>query len=167
MDWGGIEGTGDFSIDPPSYRDCNKNQLKISIDKPSVEEVSRLLKNSFSRREKHRYECNQACSTTKDPNNILNSQNHLSTKKKLSTWSQKQTHTHTQKTSLINFIFQNKLKQFSEHTLTHVNLVMTKSHCTSTCIKSSKEYCVLYVKNIARLHKCIHVMTIWDMRKSL
>ena len=42
----------------------------------------------------------------------------------------------------------------------HVNLVMAKSHCTSTCIKSSKEYCVLCVKNIARVHKCIHVMTI-------
>ena len=68
---GAIEETGDFSIDPPSYRDCNKNQLKISIDKPSVEEVSRLLKNSFSRREKHRYECNQACSTTKDPKIIF------------------------------------------------------------------------------------------------
>ena len=54
-----------------------------------------------------------------------------------------------------------------EHTLTHVNLVMVKSHCTCTCIISSKEYCVLYVKNIARLHKCIHVMTIWVIRKSL
>ena len=31
----------------------------------------------------------------------------------------------------------------------------------------AKEYCILCVKNIARLHKCIHVMTIWDMRKSL
>ena len=69
-------------------------------------------------------------------------------------------HTHTQKTSLTNFIFQNKSRQFSEHTLTHVNLVMAKSHCTYTFIKSSKEYCVLCVKNIARLHKCIHVMTI-------
>ena len=63
-----------------SYRDCNKNHLKSSIDKPSVEEVSRLLKNSFSRREKHRYECNQACNSTKDPINILNSQKHLSIK---------------------------------------------------------------------------------------
>ena len=44
---------------------------------------------------------------------------------------------------------------------------MAKSYCTCTCIKSSKEYCVLYVKNIARLHKCIHVITIWDMSKSL
>ena len=44
---------------------------------------------------------------------------------------------------------------------------MAKSHCTCTCIKSSQEYCVLCVKNIARLHKCLHVITIWDMRKSL
>ena len=44
-----------------------------------VEKVSRLLKNSFLRREKHRYECNQACNSTKDPINILSSQNHLST----------------------------------------------------------------------------------------
>ena len=39
------------------------------------------LKNSFSRREKHKYECNQACYATKDSNNILSSQNHLSTRK--------------------------------------------------------------------------------------
>ena len=44
---------------------------------------------------------------------------------------------------------------------------MAKSHCTYACIKSSKEYCVLCVKNIARLYKCLHVMTIWDMRKSV
>ena len=31
---------------------------------------------------------------------------------------------------------------------------------TCTCIKSSNEYCVLCMKNIARLHKCLHVMTI-------
>ena len=39
--------------------------------------------------------------------------------------------------------------------------------CICTCIRNSKKYCVLCVKNIARLHKCIHVMMIWDMRKSL
>ena len=44
--------------------------------------------------------------------------------------------------------------------LTHVNFVMAKSHCTYICIRSSKEYCVLCVKNITRLHKCIHVMMI-------
>ena len=51
-------------------------------------------------------------------------------------------------------------KKKSEHTLTHVNLVIVKSHCTCTCIKSSKEYCVLCMKNIARLHKCQLVMAI-------
>ena len=73
----------------------------------------------------------------------------------------KKTHTHTHYTSLTNFyISKNKSRQFSEHTLTHVKLVMTKSHCTYTCIKSSKKYYVLCVRNIARLHKCMCVMTI-------
>ena len=44
--------------------------------------------------EKHRYECNQACNSTKYLINILNSQNHLSTKI-LSTKDPKKTHTHT------------------------------------------------------------------------
>ena len=71
----------------------------------------------------------------------------------------KNTHTHT--TSLTNFIFQKtKSRQFSKHTLTHVNLVMAKSHRTCTYIKSSKEFCVLCVKNIARLQMCQHVMMI-------
>ena len=59
-------------------------------------------------------------------------------------------HTHTHKISLTNFFyFKNKLRQFSKHASTHVFLVIVKSHCTCTCIKSSKEYCVLCVKNIA------------------
>ena len=68
--------------------------------------------------------------------------------------------THTLKKSNQFYISKTKLRQFSEYTLTHVKLVMAKSHCICTCIKNSKEYYVLYVKNIARLHKCIHVMTI-------
>ena len=68
------------------------------------------------------------------------------------------THTHTLNKS--NQFYISKIRQFSKHTLTHVNLVMAKSHCTCTCIKSSKEYCMLCVKNIARLHKCLYVMTI-------
>ena len=71
----------------------------------------------------------------------------------------KHTHTHTKQVYPILY-FKNKLRQFSEHILTHVFLLMAKSHCTCTCIKSSKEYCVLCVKNIARLHECLHVMTI-------
>ena len=62
-----------------SYRDYDEKQLKILTERPGVEEVSRLLKNSFSRREKHKYECNQACNSTNDPINILNSQKHLLT----------------------------------------------------------------------------------------
>ena len=68
--------------------------------------------------------------------------------------------THTHKTSLTNLYFKNKSRQFNMHTLAHVFLMMAKSHCTCTCIKSSKEYCGLCVKNIARLHKCQYVMTI-------
>ena len=130
-----------------------------------VKEVLRLFKNSFSRREKHIYKCNQTCNSTKDPNNILTSQKHLSTRKVSSILIPK--HTHTLKKSNQFYISKTKSRQFSEHTLTHVNLLMAKSHCTCTCIKSSKESCVLCVKNIARLHKCIHVITIWDMRKSI
>ena len=40
--------------------------------------VKLAFKNSFSRREKHRHECNQAHNSTKDPISNLNSQNHLS-----------------------------------------------------------------------------------------
>ena len=59
----------------------------------------RLLKNSFSRREKHRYECNKACNSTNDPINNLDTQNHLLTTI-LSTWIPKtHTHTHTQNKS--------------------------------------------------------------------
>ena len=70
-----------------------------------------------------------------------------------------QKHTHTLNKSN-QFYISKTSQEFSEHTLIQVNLVMVKSHCTRTCIKSSKEYCVLCVKNIVRLHKCIQVMTI-------
>ena len=42
--------------------------------------VELAFQNSFSRGEKHRHECNQVCNSTNDPNNILISQKHLSTK---------------------------------------------------------------------------------------
>ena len=71
-----------------------------------------------------------------------------------------QKHTYTLNKSNQFYILKTKLRQFSEHTLTHVKLVMAKSHCICTCIKNSKEYYMLRVKNIARLHKCIHVMMI-------
>ena len=70
------------------------------------------------------------------------------------------THTHTHTLNKSNQFYTNKLRQFSEHALTQVFLAMAKSHCTCTRIKSSREYCVLCVKKITRLHKCLHVMTI-------
>ena len=66
-------------------QDCDKKKLKSSIDKPGVEEPLRLLKSNFSRREKHKHECNQTCNSIKNPNNILISQKHLLTRKVLST----------------------------------------------------------------------------------
>ena len=56
--------------------------------------VEPAFKTSFSRWEKHRHECNPTCNSTNDPINILNSQNHLSTKI-LSTWIFQKKHTHT------------------------------------------------------------------------
>ena len=119
------------------------------------------FKTSFSREEKHRHECNPTYNSTNNPINTIISQFKI-----LSTWISK-THTHTQNKSNKFYISKIKLRQLSEHILTHVKLVMAKSHCICTCIKNSKEYCVLCVKNITRLHKCIHFMMIWDMRKSL
>ena len=57
---------------------------------------SQLFKNIFSRGEKHRHECNQVCNSTNDPKkkNILNSQEHLSTRIFKAHGSQK-THAHT------------------------------------------------------------------------
>ena len=82
----GIEDPGTFSIDPlvveTAIEIAIRNSLRswqVGQVSRGVEEVSRLLKNIFSRREKHRYECNQACNSTNDPNSILSSQNHLLT----------------------------------------------------------------------------------------
>ena len=55
--------------------------------------VKPALQNSFSRGEKHRYEYNQVCNSTNDPNNILSSQKHLLTKIFKAYGSQKHTHT--------------------------------------------------------------------------
>ena len=59
-----------------------------------VEKLSRCAKIVFQRRKKHIYECNQTCYSTKDPKNMLNSQNHLSTRKMTSIQIQN-THIHT------------------------------------------------------------------------
>ena len=47
-----------------------------------VQKLSRCAKTIFQGREKHWYECNQACYLTKDPNNNLSSQKYLLTKDK-------------------------------------------------------------------------------------
>ena len=74
-----IEGLGTFPINPPRCQGSveivirkNLRARQIARCRGSVEVVSRLLKNNFSRREKHRYEFNKACNSTKDPNDILN-----------------------------------------------------------------------------------------------
>ena len=67
--------------------------------------VEPAFQNSFSREEKHRYECNPTFNLTNDPINTKISWNSLLIKNKI--WAQgspKHTHTHT--TSLTNFIFQ-------------------------------------------------------------
>ena len=131
-----------------------------------VEELSRLLKNSFSKKRKTQIWIQS--------NMLLNqrSKQHFSLSKtslinKIGKHLDPKTHSHTLNKSNQFYISKTKLRQFSEHTLTHVFLVMAKSHCIYTYIKSSKEYCVLCVKNVVRLHKRLHVITIWDMRKSL
>ena len=58
-----------------------KGSSRDSIDSLDVERYQNCFKIVFQRREKHIYECNQACYSTNNPNNILNSQKHLSTKK--------------------------------------------------------------------------------------
>ena len=66
-----------------------KGRSRGSRDSLAVERyreaVEIALKTIFQRKEKHRHECNQTCNSTKDPNNILSFQNHLSTGKILST----------------------------------------------------------------------------------
>ena len=110
-----IEEAKAFLIDPPSvevlsriqtqsrsihqvlrcWRDCDKKTLRNLDRQLAIEEVlSKLFKNSFSRCEKHRHECNPTCNSTIDPINMLSSQNHLSIRI-LNTWILKNTHTHT------------------------------------------------------------------------
>ena len=141
-------------MDGNAIRFFQKSSPRVSIDSQllrSVKKLSSLTEIVFQRGERYRNECNQASYLTKDPNNILSSQNHLSTKKNVKHLDPKHTHTLNKSNQ---FIFQKQVK----HTLTHVFLVMAKSHLTCTYIKSSKEFAC--VKNITRLHKCLHVMMI-------
>ena len=96
-----IKDPGTFSIDPSSCQGSVEIAIRKSLRdrqivrcRGGIEKVSRLLKNYFSRREKHRYECNQACNSIKDLINILSSQNHLSIKN-FKHNDPKHTHTHT------------------------------------------------------------------------
>ena len=79
--------------------ECDKKKLKRLDRYPSYQKVSSsyrdCLKTVFQRREKHRQECIQACYSIKNPNNILSSQNHLSTKILSTMISKTHTHTHT------------------------------------------------------------------------
>ena len=88
-----IEDPGTFSIDPPSYRGSVEIAIRNNLRARQIARCQDCIKISFSRGEKHKYECNQACNSTKDPISILSSQNHLSTTI-LSTKIPK-THTHT------------------------------------------------------------------------
>ena len=105
--------------------------------------VEPLFKTILSRGEKRRHECNPTCNSTNDPISQLKFWAH---------GSQKHTHTHNKSNQF--YISKTKSRQFSERTLTHVNLVMVKSYCTCTWIKSSKEFWLLCVKNITRLQMC-------------
>ena len=64
----------------------------VCFGDPCAQNFFRLR--DYFKREKHRYKCNQAYNSIKDPINILSSQNHLSMTI-LSTWIT-HTHTHTQ-----------------------------------------------------------------------
>ena len=90
-----IEGTETFLIDPLGVEIAIRKSLEARQIARCRGGVELAFKISFSRREKHRHECNQVCNSINDPNTILTSQNHLSTAI-LSTWIPKKKHTHTE-----------------------------------------------------------------------
>ena len=110
------------------YRGAGEIVIRKSLGSSTYSQLSRryrggvepAFKNSFSRCEKHKHECNPTCNSTNDPINILNSQNHLSNKI-LSTWIFENTHTLNKSNQF--YTSKNKSRQFSKHTLTHI-----KSH---------------------------------------
>ena len=75
----------------------------------AIEKLSRWAKTVFQGKEKHRHECNQACNTTKDPINILSSQNHLS----ITILSTKILKTHTHTLNKSNQFYISKISQDS------------------------------------------------------
>ena len=86
---GAIEGAEAFSIDPPGIEEVSRLRLKECLRSLTDRKVSRrcrggvepAFQNSFSRCEKHRYECNPTYNSTNDPNDTKISQNSLSISK--------------------------------------------------------------------------------------
>ena len=117
---GAIEEAGAFSIDPLGIEEVSRLCLKKCLRSSTDSKVSRrcqggvetAFQNSFSRCEKHKYECNPTYNLTNDPINTKISQNSLSVQKKLSTRISK-THTHTL----------NKSNQFYISKISHDSLV--------------------------------------------
>ena len=76
-------GSMNFLDRSTSYQGSGEIEIRKSLEARQIArcrgDVELAFKNSFSRREKHRHECNQARNSTKDPVSNLNSQNHLST----------------------------------------------------------------------------------------
>ena len=93
MDRGAIEHPESFSMDREAIKNTIKSSWRVSIDSLSVESYRDCLKTIFQRREKHRYECIQACYLIKNSKNILSSQKHLSIKKNVKHLNPKHTHT--------------------------------------------------------------------------
>ena len=99
---GAIEDAGAFSIDPSGIEEVSRLCLKKCLRSSKDSKVSRRCRggvkpsfqNSFSRCEKHRYECNPTYNWTNDPINTKISQNCLSIKKKFEHKDLQNTHTH-------------------------------------------------------------------------
>ena len=79
-------------------------QLVVEIYREAIE----LDRNNFSKIGKHRNECNQASYLTKDPNNILSFQKHLSTKQ-CKAFKIQNTHTHTHTLNKSNQFYISKI----------------------------------------------------------
>ena len=62
-------------MDQGSYRGAIKETKSFSINRLAIESYQKCEKTVFQGREKHRYECNQACYLTKDPKTSLNKKN--------------------------------------------------------------------------------------------
>ena len=103
------------------------------IYRGSVEKLSSLKKGSFSREEKHIKMNATSKLLNQRSNQYIKLLRHRSIYKH-SIHRSKNTHTHTHTLNKSNqfYISKNKSRQFSKHILTHVFLVMAKSHCTCT-----------------------------------